>query len=208
MVLDDIDFEADASASATRNVEGAARIARLATRLAELSETQARLTAELEAVDRERREIATRHLPEEMGGLGLMMFPLSPDLQVVVSDVIAASVPKSDAVRYDRMLGYLRDRGHGDIIKTQIVIPLSRGQDNVGGAILEYVRKEYGVEGERESVVPPPTLGKWVREMIAKAGEDPEAERIPEDVFGVFRGRVAELKAPPKTKAKTKARSK
>lgn len=195
MALEDLDFEADAAAAST-NAAKAAEVGRIAIKLARLMQKQMSCANELAALNRDIDEIERRTLPDAMTELNVKEFPITEDLIAKVEDVIASSVPKGNVVKYAAMLAWMRANGHEDLIKSEVIIPIDKGKDNVAGQIMEHVEREYGITAERDSAIHPSTLSSWVREMIANG------KTIPEETFGVFRGRVAKLVAPKKAKTK------
>jgi hypothetical protein len=97
---------------------------------------------------------------------------------------IAAAWPEAQR---KAAFAWLKDKGHGDLIKTAITVRLARNSQAMVKRVVAALRK-LGVEPEISETVHNQTLGAWLREEITQ-GRAP-----PLDVVGGHLGNVAVLK--------------
>lgn len=111
-------------------------------------------------------------------------------IEVEVVDNIQASITKE---RSQAAFDWLRDNGYDDLIKNQVIASFGRGEDEDA----EKLAHEISVKGagvvEQRQFIEPPTLKKFVKDYLTKERADDEPP-LPEDVFGVFRGKRAKIK--------------
>ena len=128
-----------------------------------------------------------------MQELGLESLTLKDGSAVKVKQLVQASIP----VRHrETAFQWLRDRGHGDLIKNQISAEFGKGEDQSAGKFIDNI-KSLGYEPKQKVWVEPMTLKAFVREQIA------EGVDIPMETFGIFVG--AETKISKKVKGETMA---
>jgi len=77
--------------------------------------------------------------------------------------------------------------GEADIIKNDVVVSFSAGQDNMAGAVLDDLRTQ-GFDPAQKTHIHPSTLKSWVRQRV-EAGKE-----LDFDTFGVFVGNEATIK--------------
>lgn len=160
------------------------------TELTELAEQQAQLEAAVEQAEQalkkvkeDLRLISEVALPEKMEALGMETFTTTHGLKIKVKETIRASLPKENP---GASLNWLREQGHGGVIKRVVKLEFGMGQDTVAdevGALLE----EHGHGFTDESNVHFMTLGALAKERLT-AGKD-----MPSELFNIHRQRVAKL---------------
>lgn len=190
---DDLDFVADArrvvaSDAALANVARLADEAILLAKKVEWYEEKAKLAKE------ELTRVTNVALPEAMAACRLASFATADGHTVVVKDVVSANIPKT---RLAEACDWLRTNGHGDLIKRKLAVALGRGQDALASKAVAALGK-LGLAVADSVEVNHQTLSAFVRERT-EAGI-----AVPDDLLGVFRGRVAKVEEPKEAKAKAK----
>jgi len=180
-----VDLEADALAVQASDGQLAV-VAKLARKLRDLLREEDRYESQLKILRDQRRQVEEVDLPEAMDSCNLSTFTTKDGISVGVESVVAGSIKKENT---EAALTWLRNNGHGGLIKTNMTIALSRGQE----ALTARVRAQLaalGVTVEEKETVHAQTLGAWAREMVANAVE------FPRDLLGIWVGRRAKVKTP------------
>jgi hypothetical protein len=183
-----IDLAADGARTRASDADKRA-IADLAERARYLEETIAELEAAAAVHAKEMRMILTDLLPQAMLAVRMKKFELEDGSAVNIKDVVRASIPKPKS---EEALDWLRDNGHGDLIKNVLVVTVDRGKDNVVAAIKDAAIK-LGVEEENletKTSVHPQTLSAFCRDMLERGAD------VPSDLLGLYVGKEAVIKTP------------
>ena len=157
-------------------------------RLAELAEKQWKAQKGVDAADVALKsakvalaDLAEKQIPELMDSLNMVTFTTTGGLKIHVKEAIRASIPKKHLAE---ALAWLRKNKHEKLIKrTLSIVPRS---DDDAETLADYFRNA-GFEFSDDPKVHPQTLGAFVREKLENG------EEIPDDLFGVFRQRVAKI---------------
>lgn len=157
----------------------------------EAEATVARLTQELKEAQEQLRQLSEVQLPDAMTTAGLKTFTTVEGIKVDVKDIIAASVPKE---RTELANQWLRDHGHGGLIKTVVKVQFGRGDEAKAQQVMKGL-KDQGYDFHHESAVHYQTLQAWAKERLAleAKGEVPKADCVPEDLFGIWQGKRTKL---------------
>lgn len=182
-VWDDF-LEEDANAAPAIGDNALKSVSSLANRLVALEEDIEYQEQKLAALKRDHRQLATKDLPDAMIEVGMSEFKMVDGRKISVDDFVEAHISKENE---PAAFAYLRDNGHESIIKTSVTADFGKGQDDRVDAFrqkaLEVASKVTTKEGVHAA-----TLKKWVREGLESGLQ------IPEETFGVYRGRVAKVK--------------
>jgi hypothetical protein len=157
-------------------------------RVRELAEEQLALerkihnTEEILGLAKDRlHEMRTKTLPDAMREIGLSSFTMTDGSEVSIDKMYFASIPsddviekaktpeEADALRMRRVdaLRWLRDKGHGDLIKNTFRVVFGKGQDKAADALTKTLNTRR-LEYTRNEGVHPMTLRAFVREQIEK----------------------------------------
>lgn len=185
MTNDDFDYSAYVGLGHNSGENALSELSQLAEDQHKAEIKVTRLEAELKIAQEELRQVAERALPEKMEELGLSEYKTTGGLTVEVSEKIRASLTVDN-----RQKGHywLEKNKFGGLIKTNVVVSFSRGQLYEAQEFVARLRIE-GKLANLERKVEPSTLTAFVKEQLTQGKE------IPLDVFGVFRQRVAKVKA-------------
>jgi len=132
--------------------------------------------AALDTEKRKLKELKERTLPELMTAAGQKEITTADNLVVKLEEVVRASIP---ADRQQEGFSWLRDNGHGGVIKNQLTVEIPKGGDELARLIVEHVHSlsPSALVALKESVHAG-TLASLVRELLA-GGAD-----IPMEVLG------------------------
>jgi len=94
-----------------------------------------------------------------------------------VKPFYSARIPASKS---DEAFDWLRDNGHGDLIKNQVSLEFGMKQDNEAKSIIEELKAK-GLPVKQKTSVHPSSLRGFVREQIQDLGKD-----VPAELFGTY----------------------
>lgn len=159
--------------------------------LSSLAKKQLELEQEIEDLETqlknkkdEHKQVSQVDLPEAMSECGMNSFELSTGQKVSVKPFYNCSIPKE---RYHEALHWLRDQGHGDLIKNTVSIDFGRGEDSKAAEFkAELINK--GTSYTDKTGVHPQTLRAFVREQVELG------QPLPLDLLGVFIGQQTSIK--------------
>ena len=124
------------------------------------------------------RKLSEEIIPARMAELGLESLTLKDGSQIKVKQKVQASIP----VRFrGEAFQWLRDNGHGDLIKKQVSATFGKGEDVTANEFIDKIQ-QLGYDPQQKLWVEPMTLKAFVREQIN------EGKEIPMEKFGVFVG--------------------
>lgn len=134
------------------------------------------------------RELKTKVLPDLLREVRMNSFTMVDGTEVVLKDEIYPSVP---AAVQEKFYEWLRDNGHGDLIKHEIKVTFGMGEDESALALRESLKTHPSPLNfsEKETVLPQ-SLKAWTREMERRGNA------LPEDIMTIHRETVAEFKTP------------
>ena len=97
---------------------------------------------------------------------------------------VSARIPET---KKQEAFQYLRSIGEGDLIKNEVIVSFSMGQDNQAGSVVADL-EDKGFAPVKKQHVHPMTLKTWIKNRIEN-GHD-----IDFDLFGVYQGNRAKIK--------------
>lgn len=159
-------------------------ISQLANRQLGLEREIENLEEQLKQKKEEHRQVSQVDLPEAMAEIGMASFTLDSGAKVNVKPFYNCSIPKD---RYDEAMGWLRDNGHGDLIKNTISVDFGKGED-VAAVQFKTSLQEQGTSYTDKTGVHPQTLRAFVREQVETG------RPLPLDLLGVFIGQQTSIK--------------
>lgn len=146
--------------------------------------------AVLDSAEKKLKDIKENLLPTLMDELKLQKFSTSDGINIEVKETIRASPGGSkDLERFMRVCKWLKDHGHGRLIKRDISVQFGVGEEETADQLLEQLRPvvdEMGKNLVDDSNINTATFSAFVRERL-EAGEE-----VP-DFFNVFRQRVSSI---------------
>jgi hypothetical protein len=142
------------------------------------------LEAELKMTTRELNEVSGELLPAALQEHGMTELKMHDGSVVTVATVISASISKE---RQPDAHEWLREHGHGDLIKNTVSLTFGRGEDDKADALLRELDAK-GFDPEQKESVHAGTLKAFVKEQIN------EGREIPSELFGVYIGQKTTIK--------------
>jgi hypothetical protein len=168
------------------NAPALGEVSILAERQMMLEDTKDRLEAELKDINRQLEEVATKLLPNAMQAVGLEEIKLTDGSKVSVSQFYSASIKEENR---NTAHEWLRENGHGSLIKNSFEINLGKGEDAKASKLRKELVKQQ-VPFSEDSSVHSSTLRAWLKEQIEGG------VKVPLELFGAFIGRKAKIKRP------------
>jgi hypothetical protein len=165
------------------------RIKELAKKVRGLEATRTQLEEELAAVKRQIQEATERDLVKLMSEANMTSFALESDgnYPAVTFDkttFYSAKIPEDKEIE---AFAWLHDKGHGDIVKTQITVALGMGERDLAEQV-EHAISDAGADYSSKLSVHPATLKSFVKSEVESG------RALPLELFGAFIGEVVKLK--------------
>mgnify|MGYP003110610382 FL=1 len=145
-----------------------------------LLETQKKISTveeELKKLKEVETTLSEQTIPNLMQQAGISMLKLADGSSVEVKPFYSARIPASKS---EEAFNWLRENGHGDMIKNQVSLEFGMRQDNEAKALVEEL-KQKGLAVNQKTSVHPSTLRGFVREQIQELGKD-----VPAELFGTY----------------------
>ena len=145
-----------------------------------LLETQKKIEAteeELKKLKDVETTLSEQTIPNLMQKAGVELIKLEGGVSVEVKPFFSARIPASKS---EEAFQWLRDNGHGDLIKNQVSLEFGMKQDNEAKSIIEELKSK-GLPVKQKTTVHPSSLRGFVREQIQDLGRD-----VPADLFGTY----------------------
>jgi len=165
-------------------VELAREQVRLERRIKKANEDLADLKAEFNRVRLEA-------LPDAMRQVGMTEFELEGGAKIKVKDGLNCNIKEENR---QAAYGWLREHGHGDIIKDVMAMIFNPGDDDARQAAIDFA-ETIGTDYEVKESIHAATLNAWAKKQ-EEEGEDP----IPEELINVFRYNEAKVTLPKASK--------
>ena len=137
----------------------------------------------LKDLQHRKRTVDEEDIPSLMEKLGVESLTVDGN-KVTIDKFVSARIPDD---RKDEAFNFIRSIGEGDIIKNEIVVGFSMGQDNVAGAVVDDLRKQ-GLAPAQKTHIHPMTLRTWAKNRIDNS------KTIDFDLFGIYVGNRAKIK--------------
>lgn len=180
-ILSDIFDEADALSSV--DTDKGKTLSNLVRTLRNLEQEIADSEAHVKALKGEKHKLSTELIPALMAEMGTERIDVD-GVAVTVKPIIHASIPEE---RREEAFRWLRENGHEDIIKNDVVLSFGKGQDNVVKSLIAGLVNS-GFRPDHKIHVHPMTLKAFVREQLEKGSS------MNLDMFGAYVLNTAEIR--------------
>ena len=121
--------------------------------------------------------LSEQTIPNLMQKAGVQLLKLADGSSVEIKPFFSARIPASKS---EEAFNWLRENGHGDLIKNQVSLEFGMRQDNEAKSLVEEL-KQKGLTVQQKTSVHPSSLRGFVREQIQDLGKD-----VPADLFGTY----------------------
>lgn len=159
--------------------------------VADLAAKQVQLEKEIEDLEAQLKEktealsqVQEKDLPEAMMECGISEFKLVDGSKITVKPYYQANPPKE---KYEEAMQWLRDNGHGDLIKNDVTVSFSKGEDDRAGDFKRFLT-DNGTSYTDKTGVHPQTFKAFVREQVETG------KNLPFDLLGIYIGQKATIK--------------
>ena len=131
-----------------------------------------------------KKHLSENVLPNLFAEVGLSELKLADGRHLKVGNYYGASI--KDAKK-EAAFAWLRNKGHGDLIKNQVSCSFGRDEDEKARGLIDTLNKE-GYPSSQREWVEPSTLRAFIREQH-EAGKE-----LPMDLLGAFVGQKTTIK--------------
>jgi len=108
------------------------------------------------------RQLSEEDLPQKLAAIGMSELRLQDGSKITIDNFYSTRITEKNKEAAHQ---WLRDNGHGDIIKNDITVSFGKGEDETAQETMELLRKEGHMPKQREAVHPS-TLKAFVKERI------------------------------------------
>lgn len=176
-------FEEDA-ASQTSPQDAVAKVVAMVEYVEGLSQTLADTEAHVKELKELHRRAIELELPQAMSEAGLTSFTTDTGRKVSLETFVSGSIPKA---RQAEAFTWLRENGHGGLIKRELSVSFGKGQDAFASEIRQFLENRFLTVDDKESVHPS-TLAAWARECLS------EGVPVPLETLGIYSALRAKIK--------------
>ena len=178
-----MDESVEANKFDTVSTEGASRLSNLIRESMDLDSKIADAEQYLKDLKYKKRKVNEEDIPALMQEMGMDSITVDGN-KVALRQFVHARITED---KREEAFAWIRSVGEGDIIKNDVTVSFSSGQDNLAGAVVDDLRNQ-GLDPAQKTHVHPQTLKAWVKGRIESGKE------IDFDTFGVFVGTEATIK--------------
>ena len=129
-------------------------------------------------------------LPSMLSEVGMLGFTMLDGSEVKIKQTYGGSILVKNR---QKAFEWLRNNGHGDIIKNKITCKFGQGEDDEANHF-KGMAQDQGYVTEQKEEVHQMTLRSWIQDLV-EAGED-----FPMDLFGAFIGQKAVIEEKKRSK--------
>ena len=133
------------------------------------------------------RRLSEEDLPQKMAELGMQDMRFEDGSRITIDMFYATRINKNNR---DAAHEWLREQGHGDIIKNQVSVSFGKGEDDTALETMTLLEKE-GLFPDQKESVHPSTLKAFVKERI-ESGDNaftPDTQKL----FSVYQGKRTKI---------------
>jgi Asp-tRNA(Asn)/Glu-tRNA(Gln) amidotransferase B subunit len=146
------------------------------TRLLDVQKQIADIENQLKTIQEQELKLSEQIIPNLMQEMGISLLKLADGSSVEVKPYYAAKIPTDKTTE---AFQWLRDNGHGDLIKNNITVTFGRSEDDRAKELIDLVQQK-GHSYKQAEKVEPMTLKAFVREQIQNG------RMVPSDIFGIY----------------------
>ena len=168
----------------TTSQDSLKRASDLAERILKGQQSILDLEEKLKTYKKALRELDEVELPDLMLQIGVKQIKLVTGETVTIKDMVAASISQANKAE---AFQWLIDNNHGDLIKNEVKLKFSRGEEEAADKIVKELLAK-GLDPKQVKSVHSGTLSAFVKEQLSEGAE------IPEKLLGVYIGRKAIIK--------------
>lgn len=159
--------------------------------LDELKAQAEELSKQLSEKNETIRILETETLPDMLKALGLKDLTLTSGAKISLYDIISASITDENR---EEAHAWLREHGHGDIIKNNVTLSFGKGEDEIAKKLVSHLLQmresghtKFGDLVQKEAVYPQ-TLKAFVKGQLGEGAE------FPGELFKLYTGQAVQFK--------------
>ena len=135
----------------------------------------------------QRRELSEQTIPDKLTQLGVTDIKLTDGSRISAEPFYSARISKD---KLEDAHAWLRDNGHGDIIKNTLTLTFGQGDDAIAKELGELLASK-GHLPEQKETVHPSTLRAFVKEQIESGNGEFDQEI--QKKFSVYQGKRTKI---------------
>ena len=116
----------------------------------------------LQKLKEQQRELSEQIIPDKLGQLGVTDLKLNDGSRISAEPFYSARI---SGEKLSDAHAWLRDNGHGDIIKNTVTLTFGQGEDVMAKELVDQLTSQGHIPQEKEAVHPS-TLRAFVKEQI------------------------------------------
>ena len=128
-------------------------------------------------------KLSQQVIPEIMESMNLKTMKLKDGSAIEVKEIYSATIP---VAKKGGAYNWLRENGHGDLIKNEIIVSFGRNEDNKAREYANLAESN-GFQPEQKLKVEPMTLKALYRELVEKNKD------LPSEHFNLFKGNKTKI---------------
>tara|TARA_R110002124_G_scaffold219575_1_gene385453 strand:- start:28 stop:627 length:600 start_codon:yes stop_codon:yes gene_type:complete len=149
-------------------------ISKLAERIIESQNRISKIEEALKTDKVELRKLTDEELPAAMAEVNMKKFETDSGYSVAIKKIYVTNIKVEDR---PEAFAWLRDNGHGDLIKNIVSINFGKGEDEVASRF-KALAEEENIPVETDTKIHPMTLRAWGKEQIEKGNREALHEGI------------------------------
>lgn len=149
-------------------------ISKLAERIIDFQKRISRIEDTLKTDKAELRKLTDEELPAAMAEVNMKKFETDSGYSVAIKKIYVTNIKVED--RPDAF-EWLRENGHGDLIKNIVSINFGKGEDDIA-VRFKALAEEENIPVETDTKIHPMTLRAWGKEQMEKGNREALHEKI------------------------------
>ena len=142
---------------------------------------------ELKRLKDQQRELSEQIIPDKLTQLGVSDLKLNDGSRISAEPFYSARISKE---KLEDAHTWLRDKGHGDIIKNTVTLTFGQGEDAMAKELVDQLTSQGHIPEEKEAVHPS-TLRAFVKEQIESGNNEFDLEV--QKKFSVYQGKRTKI---------------
>lgn len=149
-------------------------ISKLAERIVDFQKRISMAEDAIKADKAELRKLTDEELPAAMAEVNMKKFETDSGYSVAIKKIYVTNIKVEDR---PEAFAWLRDNGHGDLIKNTVSINFGKGEDDIA-VRFKALAEEENIPVETDTKIHPMTLRAWGKEQIEKGNGEALHEKI------------------------------
>ena len=149
-------------------------ISKLAERIVDFQKRISMAEDAIKSDKAELRKLTDEELPAAMAEVNMKKFETDSGYSVAIKKIYVTNIKAEDR---PEAFEWLRENGHGDLIKNTVCINFGKGEDEVALRFKSLAEKE-NIPIETDTKIHPMTLRAWGKEQVEKGSAEALHEKI------------------------------